>query len=444
MRTHQPHWQTMTFSRFARLAKGMSYKSEDYCEKDDGHPFVTLKCISKGGGFSRRGIKFVRTSIPQKFRLKKGDLVIANTDLTRDGDVVGSPAVMPDFFGTTDVGMSMDLSRVDMTTAEVDKRFISYALATPRIRKFMQDNSSGSTVLHLKTSNIGALEFHMPPDKHEQSKIADILSTVDRAVELGKAVIMKRERIKNGLMQDLLTRGIDDEGNIRGEKTHKFKESLLGRIPEEWNVGNLRTFGNRSRPYLKTGPFGSSLKGEHWVGEGEGIPVVTIGALGEEEILRKELMYISRAKAKSLAAYALRAGDLMFSRVADVGRSIVIDEQQDGWIMSSNFMRIALDDRAAVPRFLHLNFKYNDAVLHQVRRFANAGGRSLVNSKILNSLVIPWPHRGEQERIVNHFAVMNQEIRNERDWLRKLQRLKHGLMEDLLTGEVRVNLLIQQ
>jgi type I restriction enzyme S subunit len=137
-------------------------------------------------------------------------------------------------------------------------------------------------------------------------------------------------------------------------------------------------------------------------------------------------------------------GDLMFSRVADVGRSIVIDGQQDGWIMSSNFMRIALDDRVAVPRFLHLNFKYNDAVLNQVRRFANAGGRSVVNSKILNSLVIPWPHLGEQERIVSQFAVMNQEIRNERDWLSKLQRLKHGLMEDLLTGEVRVNHLLKQ
>ena len=74
----------------------------------------------------------------------------------------------------------------------------------------------------------------------EQTKIAEILSTVDRAIEQTEALIAKQQRIKTGLMQDLLTRGIDEHGNLRSEKTHKFKNSPLGRIPVEWDVQPVR------------------------------------------------------------------------------------------------------------------------------------------------------------------------------------------------------------
>ncbi|MBI5602849.1 MAG: restriction endonuclease subunit S [Deltaproteobacteria bacterium] len=74
------------------------------------------------------------------------------------------------------------------------------------------------------------------PSKPEQIKIAEILSTVDRAIEQTGALIAKQQRIKNGLMQDLLTRGIDEYGNLHFEQTHQFKDSLLGRIPVEWEV----------------------------------------------------------------------------------------------------------------------------------------------------------------------------------------------------------------
>ena len=76
-----------------------------------------------------------------------------------------------------------------------------------------------------------------PPD--EQAKIAEVLSTVDRAIEQAEALIAKQQRIKTGLTQDLLTRGIDEHGNIRSEKTHEFKDSPLGRIPVEWACDHL-------------------------------------------------------------------------------------------------------------------------------------------------------------------------------------------------------------
>ena len=67
-------------------------------------------------------------------------------------------------------------------------------------------------------------------NKAEQAKIAEILSTVDQAIERTEALIAKQQRIKTGLIEDLLTRGVDEHGNLRSEPTHKFKDSPVGRI----------------------------------------------------------------------------------------------------------------------------------------------------------------------------------------------------------------------
>ena len=64
-------------------------------------------------------------------------------------------------------------------------------------------------------------------------------------IEQTEALIAKQQRIKTGLMQDLLTRGIDEQGNLRSEETHQFKDASLGRIPVEWeasSLGKLATF----------------------------------------------------------------------------------------------------------------------------------------------------------------------------------------------------------
>jgi type I restriction enzyme S subunit len=76
-------------------------------------------------------------------------------------------------------------------------------------------------------------------------------------------------------------------------------------------VSKLRDKSSPVRPHIKTGPFGSSLKGEHWVENGR--PVITIGALGEGELLTEGLLFVSEATADRLREYQLQPGDVVFS-----------------------------------------------------------------------------------------------------------------------------------
>ena len=131
-------------------------------------------------------------------------------------------------------------------------------------------------------------------------------------------------------MQQLLTRGI---GHTR------FKPTDIGEIPEEWEILKISQMGERDRPAVKTGPFGTQLKTEHF--RLSGVPVLNIASLGEGKIEKKGLFYISEEKARELNEYKVKSGDLVFSRVADVGRSIVIPPEAEDWIISSNLFRIS-------------------------------------------------------------------------------------------------------
>ncbi|MFM7787164.1 MAG: restriction endonuclease subunit S, partial [Microcystis panniformis] len=92
-----------------------------------------------------------------------------------------------------------------------------------------QLQTQGSAQVNVGPTHLQKMHIPLPPIK-EQTQIATILSTIDRAIEQTEALISKQQRIKTGLMQDLLTKGIDENGNIRSEETHNFKDSRLGRI----------------------------------------------------------------------------------------------------------------------------------------------------------------------------------------------------------------------
>lgn len=276
----------------------------------------------------------------------------------------------------------------------------------------------------------------------EQTTIARILSKIDEAITQTEHLIAKYTRIKTGLMQDLLTKGIDEHGNIRSEQTHEFKDSPLGRIPKEWETLKLIDIGSKSSPYLKTGPFGSSLKSEHW--KEIGVPVITIGSLGESTFIKENLLYISSDKANELNVYKLNVGDILFSRVADIGRSLVINDENNGWVMSSNFMRLRLNKEIYDPFILNLIIKHSEAFLRQVAQNVPESGRSVTNSKILNSFIFPYIPLSEQKKIRVLHSKLERQIDSILNQLSKLQSLKTGLMQDLLSGKVRVNHLIKE
>jgi type I restriction enzyme S subunit len=316
-----------------------------------------------------------------------------------------------------------------------DPVFTYYLMS--QIRQKMVRLASGTTFLEISKSDFEKIHLQRPKIT-EQRRIALVLKAMDEAIAKMEAVIAKLKQVRAGLLYDLLTRGLDEHGHVRDRinQPELFIDSPLGRIPKGWEVAPFRGYGSPDRPYIKTGPFGSSLKQEHWVERG--IPVITIGSLGEGEFLRSELLYVSKGTAMELAAYAVIPGDIVFSRVADVGRSVVVGEEERGWLMSSNIMCISVDRTRADPHYVQATITSHPQVRRQIRRSLNSAGRDIANAPILNSIQVPWPRLDEQWRIVSMITSASKRIREEEKGLRKLLILKQGLTSDLLTGRVRV------
>lgn len=396
--------------------------------KDPTKPYVGLEHIPSSGS-ALIGLSLAADSISSNTIFRAGDILFGKLRPRL------RKSIRVDFSGycSTDV-------LVFRPTGTGDPGFSAFVLQSDPVFAQAIRTEEGTKMPRCSWRDLRRLKVYSPSPLH-QRRISEILLTVDQAIERTEALTAKYQQIKAGLMHDLFTRGVTPDGRLRppsSEAPHLYKQSPVGLIPVDWSVAGLRESARPGRAHLKTGPFGSSLKIEHWVEQGR--PVITIGALGEGQFVESELMHVSEVTAQSLVEYQLISGDVVFSRVADVGRSAVITPSQEGWIMSSNLMRISVDEAKLKPVFLQAQLAYDSRVRTQIRRTVNSGGRDVANGQVLNRLLFPWPQIEEQIRIMERSRVLDSTIAAESERTMKLRNEKQGLMHDLLSGRVRVKI----
>lgn len=430
----QDAWQLVSLAEVATLVKGISYASEDYCGPDEGAIFITIKCVSKAGGFKPEGIKYFKGDIPENQRLSVGDLLIANTDLTRAGDIVGCPITVPSLNGAS-ITLSMDLSKLIEKPDQIDRRFLYYRLMGDDVRSFMKDHASGSTVLHLQTRSVPKLKLNIPVSKNEQSKIAEILSTVDQAIEQTEALIAKQQRIKTGLMQDLLTRGIDEHGQLRTEQTHEFKDSPLGRIPVEWGVSRLGEVADLQ--------VGFAFKSTLFVDDG--IRLMRGENVGVIRADWRDTQFLRVKDAEIYKSYLLLEGDLIIG----MDRTFTKTGCKVTELTSSDVPCLLVQ---RVGRFLSKGISKNfmqlliQAPYYQRALLSQQKGMDiphLSKDEILSPLVAIPNSQDEMVIVSDELKKVNLNILSLEKGHKKLLHLKTALMQDLLTGRKRVTDLLE-
>lgn len=282
----------------------------------------------------------------------------------------------------------------------------------------------------------------IPETKAEQIKIAEILSTVDRAIEQTDTLIAKQQRIKAGLMQDLLTRGIDENGNVRSERTHAFKDSPLGRIPVEWEA---RPLGDLVASAVD-GPFGSNLKTEHYVDE-PGVRVIRLQNLGNGQFIDTDKVWVSRERARRLERHSVAPGDLLIGSLGDdkrlFGRACLYPASEQPAIVKADVFRVRCKREAIIHGFAFRLFN-----LPRWRRglFGLAQGvtRDRVNLSNLMLFKLPVPGVDEQRFSASYLDAADEHLYELQRSLKKMCSLKTGLMQDLLTGKCRVTAFLTQ
>lgn len=272
-------------------------------------------------------------------------------------------------------------------------------------------------------------------DLSHQRSIADVLAMVDRAIEQTEALLAKYQRIKTGLMQDLLTRGIDERGNLRHPSTHEFKNSPLGSVPIEWEIVTLGEVVAKSRGLMQTGPFGSQLHAHEYTVEG--IPVIMPQDMQEDgSISFQQTARISLKRANDLRRHFVKANDVLFARRGDLSRCAPIDKDNIG-LCGTGCLLVRIPEGVLSSNWLSLIYKHERC---QRQIAAQAVGSTMVNlnTQLLSNLLIAKPSIKEQNRIANTLKKSTNLIETESARVDKLIKIKKGLMQDLLTGKVSI------
>jgi type I restriction enzyme S subunit len=246
-------------------------------------------------------------------------------------------------------------------------------------------------------------------------------------------VIAKLQQMKQGLLHDLLTRGIDENGELRDPERHpeQFKDSPLGKIPRGWEVrrlldlvqpGSIVTYG-----VVQPGP-----EVEH------GILFVRGGDFPKGHVVLDRLRTISSEVHATYRRTRLSGGEVLVSLVGQPGSCAVVPPE----LVGANIARqVALirPSESLSPSFL---CAYISSSRGQGALLADTLGsvQKVVNLRDLKELMIPLPRYIEQQIITDFLSNSQAQVVSEQRALDKLRSLKQGLMDDLLTGRVRVNL----
>jgi type I restriction enzyme S subunit len=278
----------------------------------------------------------------------------------------------------------------------------------------------GQSAVH--TSHLLKLKIPLPP-LPEQKKIAEILSTVDEAIGKTDQAIERTQRLKKGLMQKLFTKGIVDSRQHTGER--KFKTTEIGRIPEEWEVVRLGDISSD----LIGGGTPSTSNPDYWDGD---IAWMTSAHINGREVTTGQ-RYITKEGLQNSVTNVVSKDNLLVATRVGIGKAAV---NKIDIAISQDLTGIIIDKNKSVSDFVYWCLIHNENRLKSIAQGSTIKG---ILREGLGNLKLPLPPLPEQKRIAEILSTVDQRLELLRKRKEKLQRIKQGLMEDLLTGRVGVD-----
>ncbi len=391
----------------ALVLMGQSPPSATCSESGDGLPFI------QGNG--EFGVRYpsprLRCSAPTRVA-EAGDLLMS----------VRAPVGEVNQ-ATTRTVIGRGLSALRFSADDQDFAWHALRWSTEKLNKLAQ----GSTFVAVSRQDVETLEI--PWHGVANKRIAAVLDTVDEAIAKTEAVIAKLKHVRAGLLHDLLTRGLDEHGELRDPVAHpeQFKDSPLGRIPREWEiafVGQLfeMQLGKMLSPKAKAG--------------GDSRPYVGNRHVLWDRVECSDLEYMDFT-AEERTKFALRVDDLLVCEGGEVGRTAIWCGEVVECFFQKAIHRLRPKDDRIIPQYM-LAFMKRAAERGAFVNLTSQTSIAHLTQEKLAILPVALPPRIEQERMIEAWSSLDVEQRYNEGFLAKLNHLKSGLMDDLLTGRVRV------
>jgi len=213
-------------------------------------------------------------------------------------------------------------------------------------------------------------------------------------------------------------------GSVSSEKP-RFRQTEIGLVPEDWEVKKLNELGAPKEVVL-TGPFGSLLHSSDYAEKG--VPLLLVNCIEDGRLSGEKIPKVNRRKAEELKRFLLKEGDIVFSRVGVVGRTLYIDSDKEGWMFSGQTLRIRLNNPRVYNRFVEYYFRSPSA--KNISEKTSLGTtRPSINTSILANRIIPLPTLLEQRAITRILLDLDLKINLNRTISRALETVARAIFK---------------
>ena len=402
-------------------------------EEDQELTFLPMAAVEAGTGRINLGQTRHFVDVRRGYtRFSEGDVLFAKiTPSMENGKVAVAKGL------TNNCGCGSTEFHVLRPYKGVSGDFLSFFLLQNAFRSEAQRNMTGTAgQLRVPAGFLEEADFPFPPLNEQRRIVAEIekqFTRLDASVASLKRVQANLKRYRESILKaacegklvpteaefarsegrdyepaDQLLERILSERRAKWEaqkkRRGKYKEPVapdtsdLPELPAGWVWATVEQIGRIGEQPVLTGPFGTNLKTADFTKTG--IPVLTIGCLTTTGVSLDKAAFVSKEKAAELSRYALREGDLLFSRMATVGRAGLVEATIANCLFNYHIMRLRLAEGAILPRFFMEYIQGSSEVSRYVRKVNHGATRDGINTVQLLNLSVAMPPLAEQHRIV--------------------------------------------
>ena len=404
-------WEVKKLKDLGNSVIGLTYSPDDLVDGCNG-TLVLRSSNIRNNRIVFDDNKYVNKDIQEKLIVKENDILICSRNGSKE--LIGKCALIDKKAEGSSFGAFMTVYR-----SKYNKYLFN--VFTSYMFKRQIYNNLGATINQITTDNLNNFKIIVPTIK-EQEKIASILSTVDEQIDNVDALIEKNKELKKGLMQTLLTKGIGHT---------KFKKTEIGEIPEEWDVIKFFDFVDKIIDFRGRTP---KKLGMDW-GNGD---IQALSAnnvkMGKIDFSLECYLASEELYEKWMSGNELKNGDIIMTMEAPLGNVALVPDERK-YILSQRVIALKTKD------FINNKFmKYmlmSDGVQRQLETLSTGTTAKGINQKNLARVYVKIPMIKEQEKIASILFKIDEKIEEYENKKQKLEVIKKGLMQKLLTGEIR-------
>lgn len=427
-------WRKGELGELATGIRGVSY-TPDQLREFKGSDTVTLLRANniQSGSLNFNDTQIVpRGAVSDGQVMRAGDIAVCMSNGSKS--LVGKAASLAtEPNESVTVGAFCSIFR---PTVGADPGFVKYLFQSASYRKQLDFSLAGSAINNLRNSELQSFPVLVPPPS-EQRGIAKVLDTLDTTMRQTEAIIEKLKQVKQGLLHDLLTRGIDANGELRppqSQAPHLYKDSPLGSIPKEWQATPIGKIADLQ--------VGYAFKSECFRDSGD-VRLLRGDNVGYGSPDWNAAKFLDGSLAAQFNEYALSAGDVVVGMDRSFTKSgakfSLIGEADLPCLLVQRVGRFfATECELAFLRVLTLWPDFHRRLMAQQKGMDIP---HLSKTEILEPCV-PVPAAEEQRDIATRIGAVEARLAAEQRTSEKLKLEKSGLVDDLLTGRVRVTPLL--